>query len=199
MHFIYPIIITTLSIIFKRTKLNFPLIVSIAFSLIGVVLVTNPFDFNANLFGITTALLSAFTFAFYLFLLNSPQIKEIDNHVFVLYLSIFSLFIIIGFSLFNLDIYNNILNIKINYTSIIGAVFYIAASAFGVSLFSHGARIVGGPIASTLGAFEPLTAVFVGILFFKDQSPSYYLIGVFLIIISTIIIALFSPKRKSIK
>lgn len=199
LHFFYPIIITIMSVFAKRTKMNLPLFLSIVFSLIGVVFVTNPFDLSVNLFGISTALLSAFTFAIYLFILNDPKIKVLENNIFILYLSIFSLLIIIGFSLFNLDLYNCISNIKLNYISIIGGILYIIASAFGVSLFSRGARIVGGPIASTIGAFEPLTAVFVGILFFNDKSPSYYLIGVFLIIISTIIIALFSPKRKSIK
>ncbi len=199
LHFFYPIIITVFSIFAKRTKMNFPLFLSIILSLIGVILVTNPLALSANLLGVSTALLSAVTFAIYLFILNDPKIKILENNIFVLYLSSYSLLIIIGFSLFNLDMYKCILNIKLNYISIIGGVLYIIASAFGVSLFSRGARIVGGPIASTIGAFEPLTAVFVGILFFKDKSPSCYLIGVFLIIISTIIIALFSPKRKSIK
>jgi drug/metabolite transporter (DMT)-like permease len=196
LHFSYPIIITIMSIAAKRDTFNIPLAVSILLSVIGVILVTNIGKMEFESIGIISAILSAFTFAIYLFMLNDKKIKSVDNNIFVLYLSFFSLLILIIVSFFIDNPFGNLKKIDFDVISVLGALGYVVASALGVALFSYGARKVGGPITGTIGAFEPLTAVFVGILYFNESSPDYYIVGVGLIIVATIIVSLFSARSR---
>lgn len=199
LHFSYPIIIMLMSIKAKRDVFNIPLGISIFFSILGVVFVTNPFNMELDLMGVFASILSAFTFAVYLFMLNDKQIKTINNNVFVFYLSLFSLFILIITLLFLNSPFKAIQLIKPNSMFLLGSVGFVLASAFGVSLFSYGARKVGGPIAGTISAFEPLTAVLVGWLFLDEKTPSSFILGLILIIISVIIVSLFSRRSKKAK
>ncbi len=196
LHFSYPIIITLMSIQAKRDTFNIPLLISIILSICGVILVTNPSEMEFNLMGIISALLSAIVFSIYLFMLNDKDIKKIDNDNFVLFLNLFSVILLIIASIFIKDDFISIKNVNINFISSLGILGYILASAFGASLFSFGTRIIGGPIAGTIGAFEPLTAVFVGILYLNESCSKYYIFGVCLILLSTVIVSLFTARGK---
>jgi drug/metabolite transporter (DMT)-like permease len=198
LHFSYPIIITMLSVWAKRDKLSLTLVIAIIISIIGVVFVTNPFNMECNVVGVSTALLSALTFAIYLFMLNDNDIKKIDNSIFVVYLSLFSvLLLIISLTFFSNHLFNY-QSIIYSFETIFGTLGLIVASAVGVIIFSCGARKVGGPIAGTISSFEPLTAVLIGVLYLNESAPKYYKIGVFLIIFATALISLFSTKKNKI-
>jgi drug/metabolite transporter (DMT)-like permease len=198
LHFSYPIIITILSVWTKRDKLNLTLILAIIISIIGVVLVTNPFNMECNVVGVSTSLLSALTFAIYLFMLNDKDIKKLDNNIFVVYLSLFSvLLLIISLIFFSNNLFNY-QSIIYSFETVFGTLGLIGASAVGVIIFSCGARKVGGPIAGTISSFEPLTAVLIGVLYLNESAPKYYKIGVFLIIFATALISLFSTRKNKI-
>lgn len=195
LHFSYPIIITLLSIKAKRDKCSIALVVSIIISISGVFLVTNPTNIKLDFYGLLSALLSALTFSFYLFLLNDEKVKKIDNYIFVFYLNFFAVILLLIISIILIDDFLYISKVKIDCFSLFGILGYIFASAFGASFFSYGTRIVGGPIASTIGAFEPLTAVLVGILYLNEICSKHYLIGVILIVSSVVLISLSNKKQ----
>lgn len=198
LHFSYPILITLLSIKAKRDNFSIALAISIVFSILGVYFVTNPKNMEFDLLGMTSAFLSSITFSLYLFLLNDKKVKQIDNNLFVLYLNFFSIILLLLSSIFLLDDFVAIKHIDINLITFYGVFGYIMASAFGAFCFSFGTRIVGGPIAGTIGAFEPLTAVLVGVLYLNEVCSNSYMFGVGLILISTVIVSLFNSKSKKI-
>ncbi len=196
LHFSYPIIITILSVWTKRDKLTFSLIIAIIISIIGVVFVTNPFNMECNVVGISTSLLSALTFAIYLFMINDKDIKKVDNNIFVIYLSLFSVILLILSLIFFSNHLFNSQSIIFSFETFYGTLGLIGASAVGVIIFSYGAREIGGPIAGTISSFEPLTAVLIGVLYLNESAPKYYKIGVFLIIFATVLVSLFSSRKK---
>lgn len=194
-HFFYPIIITLMSIQAKREKFSIALAVSIILSLIGVYLVTDPSHLEFDMLGVTSALLSAVTISIYLFLVNDEKVKKIDNTVFMVYVNLFGIIILLITALFIPNHFLQINKIIISPNTFFGIFGYIIASALGAYYYAYGAKIVGGPIAGTIGAFEPLTAVLVGILYLNEQCTNLYVLGVVLIITSTIVTSLFSNKK----
>ncbi|MGD1822722.1 MAG: DMT family transporter [Pleomorphochaeta sp.] len=197
LHFIYPIIITIFSVKAKRNSFNLALAISIIFSIFGVYLVTNPSSMVFDFRGISSAFLSALTISIYLFILNDKKIKKIDNNIFVYYVNFYAIILLLISSFFMKNHFLKIQDINFGLTSILGIVGYIFASAYGGSLFSYGSRIVGGPIAGTLGAFEPLTAVFVGLLFLGEHGSKLYFFGVLCILASTVITSIFGSKKRN--
>lgn len=195
LHFSYPIIITILSIWTKRDKLSFTLVLAMIISIIGVVFVTNPFNMEFNIVGVCTALLSALTFAIYLFMLNDKDIKKIGNNIFIVYLSLFSVLLLILSLIFFSDYLFTYQTINFTVKTFYGTLGLIGASCLGVIMFFLGAREVGGPIAGTLSSFEPLTAVLIGVLHLNESAPKYFKIGVLLIVFATALISLFSSKK----
>jgi len=194
-HFFYPVIITLISVYAKREKFTFALIISIVLSLLGVYLVTDPSHLKFDTLGVISALLSALTISLYLFLVNDKDVKVLDNTVFMVYVNLFAIIVLFLTSFLIPSQFMVISTISLSSNILIGIIGYIVASALGAYYYAYGTKIVGGPIAGTIGAFEPLTAVLVGILYLGENCTNLYVIGVVLILFSTIITSLFSDKK----
>ncbi len=194
-HFFYPVVITLMSVHAKREKFTFALAISIILSLLGVYFVTDPSHLKFDSLGVISSLLSAITISLYLFIVNDKDVKVIDNTVFMVYVNLFAIILLFITSLIIPAQFMAISKISYSSDIIFGIIGYIIASALGAYYYAYGTKIVGGPIAGTIGAFEPLTAVLVGILYLAEKCTNLYILGVILILLSTIITSLFSDKK----
>lgn len=185
LHFTYPIFVTLSYSITGRTKLSFKLILCIILSFVGVVLVTSNISGKTSTLGIVLAVLSACMFASHIFVLNTKSVSKIPVTVLVFWKCVISVMFALTLCLIN-GFGKPIAMAK---PPIWAFVIFPLISALAFYSFTFGTEDVGGPIASIISAFEPITAVVVGILFLGEKSPSLIYVGIALVLAATIIMS----------
>ncbi|MFA7107621.1 MAG: DMT family transporter [Sphaerochaetaceae bacterium] len=201
-HFTYPVIITIFSVKAGRDRLTPFLLIAIVCSFCGILLVTDPFNAHFDLWGVVSAFVSAIVFALYTFLINDEDLKQIDNITFVFYNSGISCVVLLFISTIQLISGISVSQLfgTFSYQVLYGMLGTGLFCAVAVAFFAIGVKDIGGPVGGALSAFEPLTAVIIGVLFFKETIPAQFGFGIILILSSTLILSLKSiiklEKRK---
>jgi len=197
-HFTYPVLITVFSVKSRRDRLTSYLLIAILCSFCGILLVTDPFNAPFDIWGVVSAFVSAVVFALYTFLINDEDLKQIDNTAFVFFNSGISAIVLLIISSIQLisgipsSLFFGTFSFQVLYGMLGTGIFCAIAVAF----FAIGVKDVGGPVGGALSAFEPLTAVMIGVLFFKETIPAQFSLGVVLILSSTLILSLSSMLKK---
>ncbi len=197
-HFIYPSLVTIISVLTKRDKLSKSLLIAIITTFFGILLVSNPSNNNLNPVGILFAIFSAIVFSLYIYMINDKAFENLDNTAFVFFISLFGtilLFIII-FTKSLLDNSFTFMWGSFSYKVLSGAFALGITQAIGVLFLANAIKYIGGPIGGALTAFEPLTAVIIGTIFFSETLPLYCIIGC-LLILSSIIYLSISKLREN--
>ncbi|MFA6865231.1 MAG: DMT family transporter [Sphaerochaetaceae bacterium] len=192
-HFTYPALVMLLAIISKQQKPSIAVVVGVVLSLIAVALISYPTgDVRLNSTGILLAAVSAIAISIYVILLNQEGLKDINSLVIVYYIAVFFSLLIIAWMAGEIigaktsrDVFG-----EISLEVIIGALGFGVSCAVGVLLFAIGVKLVGGAIAGAVSTLEPLTAVVVGTLVFKEPLPSTFIIAGIFIIGTTILLSL---------
>lgn len=192
-HFTYPALVMLLAIISKQQKPSIAVVVGVVLSLIAVALISYPTgDVRLNSTGILLAAVSAIAISIYVILLNQEGLKDINSLVIVYYIAVFFSLLIIAWMAGEIigaktsrDVFG-----EISLEVIIGALGFGVSCAVGVLLFAIGVKLVGGAIAGAVSTLEPLTAVVVGTLVFKEPLPSTFIIAGIFIIGATILLSL---------
>ncbi len=187
-HFGYPAIVTVFSVLVGRDKLTKPLIVALISTFIGVMLVSNPSAQGINYIGILLAVISALTYALYIFMINDESFNKLNNTVFVFYVSLIGAVILLVIISFECFISLNIEQVWGSYSNLVlfGALALGITQGIGVFSFATAIKYIGGPMGGALAAFEPLTAVIIGVVLFKEPMPITNVVGCILILGATI-------------
>ncbi len=191
-HFIYPSLVTIISVLTKRDKLSKSLIIAIIATFFGILLVSNPSNNNLNPIGILFAILSAIVFSLYIYMINDKTFEKLDNTAFVFYISLFGtilLFIIIFTKSLLINSFTTMWG-TFSTNVLMGAFALGVTQAIGVLFLAKAIKYIGGPMGGALTAFEPLTAVLIGTIFFAEKMPFYCLIGCLLILSSIIYLSI---------
>jgi drug/metabolite transporter (DMT)-like permease len=196
-HFMYPIIVTSISVLTRREKLTKPLIIVILCTFVGVLLVSNPSNQNFNPVGILLAGLSALVYSSYIYMINDDSFKEINNTTFVFYISFIGGVVLLLGILFQSYVISTPAEVWGTYSSkvLIGALGFGLSQGIGVFLFATAVKYVGGPIGGALSAFEPLTAVLIGVCFFSERMSMFSVFGCVLILTSIVYLSYSKIKK----
>lgn len=185
--FIYPIIVALISSLFFKEKINISIIVSILLTSAGILLLYGSPQGNLNPKGVGYVLFSAFSYAIYMVLVkNLKPIKHLKYNKLSFYV------MLIGLSVFiwNLDFCTKlqpISGIKVLACAICLSVFPTIISLETINL---AIRLTGSTITAVIGALEPLTAIFFGVLLFGEILTLKIICGIVLILLGVIIIIL---------
>lgn len=183
--FIYPTMVALLSAIFFKEKLTKTVILAIILTFLGVILLYggNP-DEHLNLKGIAFVLFSALSYAIYIVCVrNMKHIKHIKYDKLSFYVMLMGLSVFI----FNLNFCTQLQPIT---------DFNVLACAFSLALFptiisletiNIAIRLIGSTTTSVIGALEPLTAIFFGVLFFHEMLTLKIICGIILILIGVFV------------
>ncbi|MGD1821328.1 MAG: DMT family transporter [Pleomorphochaeta sp.] len=187
-HFAYPALVTIISVLTKRDKLTKALLIALVSTFVGVLLVSNPSNTNINPIGIILAIISAFLYAGYIFMINDECFTDLNNTIFVFYIALIGAILLLITITFESIFILNINELVGSYSNLvlIGGLALGITQGVGVFSFAKAIKYIGGPMGGALAAFEPLTAVIIGVIFFKEPMPIYCVIGCLLILISTI-------------
>lgn len=190
--FIYPVIVALIMSIFFKEKLTKTVIGSIFLTSIGILLLykgKNGISLNIN--GIILVLFSALSYALYMIGINTIKpIQKINRAKLTFYV------ITAGLTVY---IYNILTTTPLQTLSTPSMwVFAIGLALFptiiSLETITISIKLIGSTTTAILGALEPLTAIFFGIIFFHEKMTVRIASGVILILIGVFQIILNKKK-----
>ena len=192
-HFLYPICVSFLMVVFFKEQKSKSLFLAASLSLIGVALMCWSGGGSIRLMGIGLAALTILTYGIYIVALNQLDIGKLPAEILTFYVLLGGCVIFFIYSLFTAGI-SSIPSTK--------AGFYILALAFLSTVISDltlilAVKYAGSTTTAILGSMEPLVAVVVGVLVFSEHFTLQSLIGLLLILMSVIIVILADQQKKS--
>ena len=192
-HFIYPSIVVVAGIVFLKKKAQLGSIISVIICCVGVALFYTPGQ-PLDPLGSFFALFSGVTFATYVLLLSSFK-HDVTGFLFTFYLTLMAtVFTLIACMVSgNLNLPGSLLG------WLMCLIFALLVTTGAVMLFQQATFLIGGERASILSTLEPTTSVIVGILVFHEAVSGRTVIDSVLVILASLLIAVFDMKSQSKK
>lgn len=190
--FIYPVLVAIIMALFFGEKLTKTVIVSILLTSCGIILLYNGHPGTSlNLHGVWAVFLSALLYALYIVgVKNIKAVKHISRTKLSFYVMLFGLLVYV----YNLKFCTQLQILdepKLWFFAIALAIFptIISLETITVSI-----KLIGSTTTAILGALEPLTAIFFGVLVFHEHLTVRIITGVALILAGVILIV--TRKKK---
>lgn len=190
MHFVYPALVTVLSLFVFKEKIGKIKIISLAMSIAGVYILASSKGTSASLTGAVLALSSGVFYSIYTIELGKEDIKSIDSLLLTFYVSLFS-----AVSTFIFGAAAKTLKFDMQpygFISIFGLA--LICTAFAILAYSKAVHLIGPSDTAIFSTFEPVTGVIMGIILFGEKLSYASAAGSFLIILSVL---LFSYNNKN--
>lgn len=184
--FIYPVLVALIMAIFFKEKITKTVVSAIFLTSIGIVLLyKGKPDSVLSLKGVAIVLASALLYALYIVgVKNIKSIKSMNSAKLSFYVMLFGLLVYVV----NLKFCTKLqgLNTITAWLFVIGLAIFptiISLETIGIAI-----KLIGSTNTAILGALEPLTAIFFGILFFNESLTLRISIGVILILFGVFLI-----------
>ena len=193
--FSYPVWTLLLSVVFLHERLSLTTAVAIGIAVAGVFFLSGILDGNGSMEGLTglfLLLLSGFLYAVYMVVFPRMRIRQMPSLKLTFYIFFFAMLILTLYATFTrgridpIDTRSQLINLFL-----LGVV---PTAVSNVTLIVA-LKQISSTLAAVLGAFEPMTAMCVGILLFGEPLTLPIVIGFVLIITSVFILVL--SKRKT--
>lgn len=185
--FIYPVIVALISTVFFNEKLSKTSVFAMIITLCGIFILNGGINGYLNPRGIFLVLLSALVYAVYIVLVkNLSAIKHMKHDKLSFYV------MLMGLSVFIVNLKFCTVLQPINDLRVLACALALAVFPTIISLetINIAIRLIGPTTTAVLGALEPLTAIFFGVLCFGEILKTDNIIGISLIIFGVMLIIL---------
>lgn len=192
-HFLYPIVVAIIMILFFREKASKPIIVATLLAIGGVYLLgSSDSSGDLSVKGLSLALSTVILYAGYIVGVNKSCVKEMDGLKMTFYVLLVCTFICLINLAINGEQFEMIVSVSSGINILLLALLSTLISDLTLILaIQH----IGSTTASILGCLEPLTAVLMGVLFLGESCGMMQVAGIFIILITvSIVIAANNPK-----
>ena len=190
LHFVYPIAVILIELIFLKKGVSLGGIIGIALFANGLPLFYTP-GASIGLVGSIISISSGITYAIYIVLIS--KLKPSDGgFTFCFYLALSASVVLFLIAI----IAGQLAMPKSLIPWILCIVFGFAVNGGAMMLFQRGTLIIGGTKASILSALEPVTSLIVGAAFLSEDAGVLAVVGSALVILASIVIALFDKKDR---
>ncbi|MDD4820492.1 MAG: DMT family transporter [Flavobacteriales bacterium] len=191
-HFLYPILVTLIMVLFFREKASGTLFVAALISLFGISMM-NSSEGQTHITGILLVILTIVTYATYIVGVNKTGVEKIDPIILTFYVFLASTIMFGMYALFSTE--------GLQYIKSTPTLLNITLLALLPTLISDFTLVlaikkVGGTVTAILGSMEPLVAVAVGVLYFNESLTASSVIGFILIIASVSMVILRQAKKR---
>ena len=185
--FIYPVIVAILMAVFFKEKITKTVVAAIFLTTSGIILLyKGKPGMDLNIHGIIIVLTSALLYALYIIgVKNIKAVKHIKSDKLCFYVMLFGLLVYV----FNLKFCTQLQILDRPFLWLCTFALAIFPTIISIETINIAIKLIGSTTTAILGALEPLTAIFFGVLLFGEYlSPriclgiSMILFGVFLIV-----------------
>lgn len=192
--FVYPIIVALISTIFFKEKLTKTSIIAMILALSGIFMLNGGISGHLNPLGVFFILFSALVYAIYMVLVkNLKPIKHMKYEKLTFYVMLFGLSVFI----FNLKFCTELQPITDWRVFACAMALAIFPTIISIETINIAIRLIGSTITAILGALEPLTAIFFGIIVFGEPLTFNRIIGIILVLTGATLIILRDKLKNS--
>ncbi|WP_029903069.1 DMT family transporter [Prevotella sp. 10(H)] len=194
-HFLYPISVACMMIIFFKEKLSRNLLFAALLSLLGVGLLSWNDEGFINTRGLLAVLMIVFTYSIYIVWLNSPEIKKLESEVVTFYVMLFGgfIFAVLAYSTTGIQLVTDVPSIL----NLLGLSLF--ATVISNLTLVLAVKYAGSTITSILGSLEPVVATVVGVFHFGEPFGWNSLFGLLIIIGAVLLVVLTGKKKQNIQ
>lgn len=194
-HFLYPICVSLLMVLFFKEKKSFILLLAAILSLIGVGLLCWTGNGSLNMVGIMIASITIVTYAVYIVGINKVSVGNVSSEMLTFYILLFGAVLFSCFAITSTGIE------PIPGTSAGLRLFLLAFLPTVVSDLTLilAIKYAGSTVTSILGSMEPLVAVLIGVLYFSEYFNLNSAFGILLIILSVSLVIIFRKNPSTDK
>ncbi len=194
-HFLYPLCVSFLMIVFFKEQKSKALLFAALLSLIGVALMCLTGSATVSALGVLLSSLTIITYGVYIVGLNQSEAGKLPADVLTFYVILAGAVIFYIYTLFTVGSVSPIPNMK--------AGVYLFSLAFLATVISDFSLILavkyaGSTITAILGSMEPLVAVTVGVIVFSEYFGYQTFIGLALILASVLLVILSDQRKKKL-
>lgn len=184
--FIYPVLVAVMMAIFYKEKLTGIIAAAIGLTSCGILLLYNGEPGTSlNLHGIALVIASAFLYAFYIICVKKNKvIKSIRAPKLSFYVMLFGLIVYI----YNLNFCTLLQIPQSPFMWLCVICLSIFPTIISLETITIAIKLIGSTTTAILGALEPLTAIFFGILFFNEHLTLRITLGIILILSGVLLI-----------
>ena len=188
--FVYPVLVAMIMIVFFRERLSLITLGAVLMTLVGVFMLCKGDNGEMqSLTGIIMVLLSALTYAIYIIGVNRSSLKLMPT----MKLTFYALLAGILLYVIRLDFLTELQPIYGGqmWACVLSLAFFPTVLSFTAMTVSI--HRIGATPTAILGALEPVTAIFFGVLVFGEQFTQQIAIGVTLILMAVTLIITAKP------
>lgn len=194
-HFMYPILVSAIMIVFFKERKSIILFVAAVLSLIGVILLCWTGSSGIKITGIIIASLTIITYATYIVGINKTEAGRINAEILTFYILLFGVLIFFIFAILSPQGLEAIPNTE---SLIRIALLALLCTVVSDLTLVYAIKLVGSTITSILGSMEPVVAVTVGIIVFSEHFGISGILGIVFILVSVSLVVSKSSKQKDL-
>lgn len=186
--FIYPVMVAVIMAVFFHERLSKQTVASIIITTLGIALLYKgkPGE-TLNVTGILLVLASALSYAVYMVALKTvPTLKHIHYSRVTFYVMLFGLIVYLADLKLGLDLQP--LQTPFAFLCVLGIAVF--PTIFSLETMTVAIKLIGPTLSAILGALEPVTAIFIGVLLFHEQLTLRIVAGIILILAAVLLIVL---------
>jgi len=189
-HFVYPALVILLEFLFTKKQMPAGNVLSVLLCITGICLFYSPTQ-APNLTGSILALSSGLTCAAYVILLSHFDTHAVPGFLFSFYVTAVSSVITFVFCVATGSL---VIPATLHIWGLC-ILFSLLVTTGAVVLFQQSAFHIGSARASILSTLEPITSIVIGAVFFSEPLGVRTLLGSALVILASLLIALFDIKN----
>ncbi len=185
-HFTYPAITILATAFILKKPVQKGHYFCVALCMLGISMFCTP-GVKLNVLGAATALLSGFTFATYIVLLDMFHITSVSSQKLTFYMAAEAsvILLIVCIVTGNFMLPKSIA--AVGCCALVASLSTVAATV----LFQKGTLLIGGPRSSILSTFEPITSIVLGVVVFAEPFSARTIFGSVCVVTATAMIAVF--------
>ncbi|WP_010254389.1 DMT family transporter [Myroides injenensis] len=191
-HFLYPIFVSIVMIVFYKEKKSIVLLIASILSLIGVAMMCWHGEASPALFkGLLLSSITIFTYGLYIVGLNKSRISEMNFDSLTFYVLLMGCLIFLFYASFTTGI--EPITLPKDWMNLILLGFF--ATFISDLCLVLAVKHAGSTITSILGSMEPVVAVLVGTLFFAEHFDFMSALGLLFVLTSVTLVILFNKNK----
>lgn len=186
--FIYPVLVAIIMALFFKEKLTKTVIFSILLTSAGIALLyRGKPGVSLNLYGVIIVFASALLYALYIVgVKNIKAVKHINRAKLSFYVMLFGLFVYIV----NLKFCTQLQIMDKPWQWLCVLALSLFPTIISLETINVSIKLIGSTTTAILGALEPLTAIFFGVLLFNEHLTLRIVCGVILILSGVFLVVL---------
>lgn len=199
-HFLYPVLVTTIMILFFKERFSLFKGIAVVAALIGVYFLSGSADSSStesiSLMGLLFVFITIITYGTYIVGVNQiPILKRVNGTTLTFYILANSAFFFLCNLVFR--------GVEFSVVDSASQWYNIIALGLFATLISdltlvYAIQIIGSTVTAILGCMEPLTAVIVGITLFKERITNTQYIGILFVFVAVYLVIMAQNREKSL-